>query len=186
MPRYPVEVLWCPNNRHKNANGWSFPRKVAQQLERDCSGKRVLHLFGGQATFGTRLDVDMIVDPDVIGDAWLPPFAADSFDIVILDPPYTHLNSQMKNALLRGAAWIARERVVWFSTFWISAAQGLSAEQAFLLRVGDNCFVRCLQYFRVVPEKRRPVTHFQRGPQIKYNRWLAQPQGLELHEVAHA
>jgi hypothetical protein len=111
---------------------------------------------------------------------WTHVYNSHSFDVVILDPPYTHLNSQMKNALLRASAWVARERVIWFSTFWISSAQGLQAERAYLLRVGDNRFVRCLQYFRVVPERRRRVTHFKRGPQMKYNRWLAQPACLAL------
>ncbi len=184
MPTYPVEVLWCPNCRQGKGNGWSFPPKVRKLLEAECAGKKTLQLFGGRATFGVRLDVDPIVRPEVIGDAWLPPFSRDTFDVVIIDPPYVHLNAQMKNSLFRAAAWVARERVFWFSTFWVSSGSGLSVERAWLIRVGDNCYVRCLQSFTVNPEKMEPVRGFSRGPAMKYNRWLAQPQGLPLMEVS--
>lgn len=175
----PVEVLWCSNQRTRAGNGWAFPPAVRNRLQTDCRGRSVLHLFGGLASFGVRLDIDPAVLPDVIGDAWLPPFGRDSFDVVILDPPYTHLNAQVKTALFRAAAWIARERVIWFPTLWASAAGGLTWEQAWLVRVGDSCYVRCLQYFRVV-RKLGPVAHFNRGPALRYNRWLAQPSALPL------
>lgn len=139
----------------------------------------MLQLFGGQSRFGVRMDIDPTTAPAVIADAWLPPFAKDSFDVVILDPPYIHLNAQMKTGLFRAAAWIAKERVVWFSTVWMAASGGLSAEAAWLVRVGDSCAARVLQYFRVT-KKLGPVTRFDRGPAMKYNRWLAQPQSLPL------
>ena len=191
--QYPVEVLWCPNPSSGRApvaarggasrTGWVFPRNVERHLLAACQGKRVLHLFGGRSRFGVRLDIDPSTGPDVVGDAWLPPFRRDSFHVVVLDPPYIRLNSQMKNALLRAAGRIAKERVVWFSTMWISAESGLSCEAAWLVRVGDNCHVRCLQYF-AVREKREPVKRFKRGPAMKYNRWLAQPHSLPLYDVS--
>ena len=152
---------------------------VEAQLVRDCKDKRVLQLFGGRSRFGLRMDIDPTTDPAVIADAWLPPFAKDSFDVVILDPPYIHLNAQMKSALFRAANWIARERVVWFSTVWCAASDGLSLEAAWLVRVGDSCAVRALQYFRI-RTKMESVNRFRRGPAMKYNRWLAQPGGLAL------
>lgn len=177
-------MLWFGNVHGKKVNGWSFPAAVRRQLERDCAGKRVLHLFGGLSTFGMRLDVDPATKPDVIGDAWLPPFARDSFDVVILDPPYVRFNAQVRCALFRAAGWIARERVIWFHTIWASQAYGLKCERAWLVRVGDSCHVRCLQYFQVYA-KPGPVKYFKRGPAIKYNRWLAQPGGLPLMEVGN-
>ena len=182
---YPVEVLWCGNARAGRNNGWSFPAAVRRRLEADCAGKSVLHLFGGRSTFGTRLDVDPVTQPDVIGDAWVPPFARDSFDVVILDPPYITMNVEMKCALFRSAAWIARERVIWFSTFWVATAAGMKQERAFLVRVGDQCYVRALQYFLVGP-KYGPPTYFGRGPAMKYNRWLIQPQMLPFSEASPA
>jgi hypothetical protein len=183
--QFEVGVLWCPNpsTRRRVASGnarrtgWVFPPAVEKQLIKDCEGKRVLQLFGGQSSFGTRLDIDITTRPDVLADAWLPPFAKDSFDVVILDPPYIHLNAQMKTALFRAAGWIAKERVVWFSTVWMAASGGLSTEAAWLVRVGDSCAARALQYFRV-SKKFGPVTRFNRGPAMKYNRWLAQSSSL--------
>src|SRR6266478_6026709 len=170
--RQRVEVIWCANRSTPNRrNGWSFPPAVRRQIEQDSEGLTVLHLFGGRATFGSRLDIDPTTRPDVIGDAWLPPFARDSFDVVVLDPPYFHLNAQVKTALFRAAGWIARERVIWFSTVWASNCAGLRADRAWLVRVGDSCHVRCLQYF-AVESKPGPVKYFSRGPAMKYNRWL--------------
>jgi len=172
--RQRVEVIWCANRSTPNRrNGWSFPPAVRRQIEQDSEGLTVLHLFGGRATFGSRLDIDPTTRPDVVGDAWLPPFARDSFDVVILDPPYFRLNQQEKQALLAGAAWVARRRVVWFHTIWIASDTRLHAERAWLVRVGDTCYVRCLQYFQVSTERKRPPKRFfDRGPAMKYNRWL--------------
>ena len=177
---YPVEILWCGNNR---GLGWSFPGPVRRRLQEDFAGKSILHLFGGHSSFGTRLDIDPNTVPDVIGDAWLPPFRSQSFDVVVLDPPYFHLNAGTKTALFRAAGYIARETVVWFSTWWASGTGGLKPEKAWLVRVGDQCQIRCLQYFHVT-ERPGPVPHFKRGPAMRYNRWLHQPQGLPLYEVS--
>ena len=184
---YPVEVLWCPNASKTNLvasggarrTGWMFPKAVEAQLVKDCEGMSILQLFGGRSSFGTRLDVDPFVHPDVIGDAWLPPFRQDSFDVVIIDPPYVTLNAQAKHALFCAANNIARSRVIWFSTIWTAASSGLSTEKAYLVRVGDSCHVRCLQYYRI-REKMQPVARFKRGPQMKYNRWLWQPRGFDF------
>lgn len=177
---YPVEVLWCGNSRGK---GWSFPVAVRDRLQADFKGKSVLHLFGGRATFGTRLDIDPLTQPDVLGDAWVPPFGKDSFDVVILDPPYFLFNAMEKNSLFRGSAWIAKETVVWFHTIWASQAQGLKTERAWLVRCGDQNYVRCLQYFNVYRKPETPARYFGRGPAMKYNRWLNQPQGFAFEKA---
>jgi hypothetical protein len=188
---FPVEVLWCPNPSKRilvasggaRRTGWKFPTAVRKQLELDTQGKSVLQLFGGQSTFGTKLDIDRDTSPHVIGDAWVPPFRQDSFDVVIMDPPYTALNAQMKHALFCAANNIARETVIWFSTLWCAASSGLRCEKAYLVRVGDSCNVRCLQYFSI-REKVQPAKFFKRGPAMKYNRWLANPNSLNLQDVA--
>lgn len=171
--QFPVDVLWCANSGKGRSNRWSFPPNVEKLLRSECAGKRVLHPFGGRARFGVRMDIDQIVRPDVIADAWAPPFGRDSFDVVILDPPYVHFNAQMKVALFRQYIWIARERVIWFHTQWSSTYSGVRHEKAYLVRVGDNCHVRCLQFFTPRSPKRPPLTRYLRGPGIKYNRWFA-------------
>ena len=177
MPSFPVEVLWCPNTRSGRKNGWAFPAAVNKHLKEATAGKSVLQLFGGISDFGTRLDIDPKVLPDVIGDAWLPPFRQDAFDVVIIDPPYFHLNAQQKTALFRAAGWIAKETVIWFSTVWLAGSGGLKPVKAYLVRVGDSCSCRCLQYFSVTA-KPGPVERFNCGPAMKYNRWLVNPHGF--------
>ena len=171
----PVDILWCSNQRgRRNGNGWRFPPKVAKFLQAQFAGQSVLHLFGGQAQFGTRLDIDRSLRPDVIGDAFVVPFKRDSFDVVILDPPYVTLQAQVKIALFTNAAWIAHRSVVWFHTIWVASAARCSLNHSYLVRVGDQHHVRCLQIFDAPDPARKlsPPTHFTRGPAIKYNRWL--------------
>lgn len=137
------------------------------------------------ADFGVRCDIDPIVRPDVIADAWLPPFVKDAFDVVILDPPYVGINQQMKQQLLRAAAYIARDSVIWFHTQWIASDRSLSLRRAWLVRVGDSCSVRCLQVFACPRgEKTKPRHYFTRGPAIRYNRWLTNQIPLAFGDVA--
>ena len=49
----------------------------------------ILHSFGGKGEFGIRLDINPDIKPDVVGDAHYLPFKDDTFDLVILDPPYS-------------------------------------------------------------------------------------------------
>ena len=183
------EILWCKTNQRRAVNGWSFPKAVRDLLVKESTGMSVLHLFGGRADFGLRLDHDPNTSPDVIGDAWRPPFQKDSFDIVIMDPPYVghfaRMSNQKTRALFAAAAWIARQRVVWFHTVWIESPSRMQLERSWLVRVGRHCNVRCLQFFTVPPsvDKVPPVKFFTRGPAIKYNRWLLQPQGLPFPKL---
>lgn len=178
--QWELEVLWCSNQRRRMGNGWAFPPNVRKLLIEITAGQSVLHLFGGQATWGRRLDIDSSLKPDVIGDAWLPPFKRDSFDVVIIDPPYAGINQQMKMQLLIAAGWIARTSVIWFHTQWIAGNAGCSPGRAWLVRVGDSCAVRCIQEFRLGSGKREPRPFFTRGPAIKYNRWLGGQAGFNF------
>lgn len=180
----PTEVLWCSNNRRGRSNGWAFPPNVEKLLRQLTDGKRVLHLFGGMASWGVTMDIDRMLRPNVFADAWLPPFKRDAFDVVIVDPPYKGINQQMKSRLLSGAAFVARESVFWFHTMWIAGDQSVTCERAWLVRVGDSCACRCLQMFRVKETKRTPDLKFTRGPAIRYNRWLAGQMGLQFEPSA--
>ena len=176
--KWELQTLWCSNQRRRSGNGWAFPTNVRKLLIDLTAGQTVLHLFGGQATWGRRLDIDSTLRPDVIGDAWLPPFKKSSFDVVIIDPPYAGINQQMKMHLLIAAGWVARSSVIWFHTQWIAGNGGMTPDRAWLVRVGDSCAVRCIQVFKVGSGKREPRPFFTRGPALKYNRWLGGQAGL--------
>jgi hypothetical protein len=173
MNKPPIEVLVCRSNPRRGGDGWAFPKDVRSLLVDETKDLTVLHLFGGKADFGTRLDIDPTLHPDVIGDAWLPPFAKDSFDVVIMDPPYIGnfrtMSNQKTRALFAAAAWIARRRVVWFHTVWIESPARCILEKAWLVKVGRHCNVRCLQFFTPTSsaEKVPPVKFFSRGPAIR-------------------
>lgn len=184
-PPVPCDLLWCGTNRPRRKyghrrNGWSFPPAVRELLLQECQGLTVLQLFGGLADFGVRLDIDPLTKPDVIGDAYLPPFARDSFDVVIIDPPYTRINRQEVIALLRAAAWIARRHIYWFHVVYVATNKVMPIEKLWFVRVGDQCNVRVLQKIRVDEPKLRPLQpgEFTRGEPLKYNRWIVAGEKL--------
>jgi hypothetical protein len=128
------------------------------------------------------LDIDPATNPDVVGDAWVPPFAMASFDSVIVDPPYFKMDREMLGQLLAAASYVARLQVIWLHQLWAPSQFGLSLERGWMVRVGDNHYVRCLQQFRRTDRIVTPQKHFTRGPAMKYNRWLAQPHSLPFGE----
>src|SRR6185437_8164793 len=122
-------------------------RPIERKILRETEGMTVLHLFGGRSKFGTRLDVDPVTRPDVIGDAWLPPFGKDSFDCVVLDPPYQSFGRHCRYSLGSNAAWIARCRVIWFSSFAATSLPGCSIKKWWTIIVGNDCQIRQLAVF---------------------------------------
>jgi hypothetical protein len=174
-----VGVIVETRHKQMQTDRWSFPRKINRKLQADFAGQSVLHLFGGKASFGVRMDIDAVVKPDIIGDAWLPPFLDQSFDVVILDPPYNGINRQAQFSLLLTAASLARRTVVWFHTQWRgNDGPWIKLQAAWLVVCGTGCAIRCLQYFSTTEVRARRPTNFRSGPAIKYNRWMASPQGL--------
>jgi hypothetical protein len=183
--RPPCEILWCPNDKNvEKYAGWSFPPAVETKIRDLCGAGSVLHLFGGRAKFGVRLDIDPAVHPHVIGDAWLPPFAMASFDTVILDPPYDHMDREMLGALMASASYVARWQVLWLHQLWAPSQFGLALQQGWMVRIGDNHYVRCLQQFRRTRRVIHPPKRFTRGPAMKYNRWLAGEMPLPFPAIA--
>jgi hypothetical protein len=150
---------------------------VDKYLRRELEGKSVIHFFGGRAGFGIRMDIDTLVRPDVIGDAWLPPFGKDSFDFVVLDPPYEpycRMNQQMRQTLLARAAWVAKEGVIWFHTLFVDHGPGLRLRKTVSVYVGCGAQMRCLVFMDVRrPKEIDPIEYATRGPAIKYNKWVA-------------
>jgi len=66
-----------------------FERKLLRELNIDHEKDKILHPFGGKAEFGTRCDINPEVEPDIVCDAHDLPFEDNTFDLVILDPPYS-------------------------------------------------------------------------------------------------
>jgi hypothetical protein len=97
---------------------WSFPKEIERIVMDETSDGSVLHFYGGNAQFGTRLDMDPKSYPHVIGNALYPPFKCKSFDYVVMDPPYTDLKAGISMSIMAPAACIARRKVFWLHTHW--------------------------------------------------------------------
>lgn len=186
-PPVPGGVIWCGTNRPRKKfgerkNGWSLAPAVNELVLQQCQGLTVLHLFGGRASFGVRMDLDPSTLPHVVADAYFPPFPRDSFDVVFLDPPFTQMHQQEKRALLFAAAWMARKWVYWHHTVWIDADRGLQLDEWWLIRQGTQCAIRVLERFAVREPKRRPYRpgEFERGYPLKYNRWAREQNQTTL------
>lgn len=123
---------------------WAFPREVAELLMQETSGRSVLHLFGGLAAFGIRLDADRATRPDVVGNAFYPPFACESFDVVICDPPYRGALG-MWESCMRPALCLARRAVWWFSPHGLGGhGQGQRLRRWWAVVPAENAAIRYL------------------------------------------
>lgn len=94
----PIENLtWClPRPRRKDKYPGGFPLHFEKKLlELYEWPEKVLHPFGGMAEYGDRVDINPEVNPTWVGDAhdmdWIPD---NTYDIVILDPPYDNEQSK--------------------------------------------------------------------------------------------
>lgn len=157
------KVLYCHKRRkYSGADGWSFPSEVRDLLLSLTADGSVLHLFGGKADFGVRLDIDPGTQPHVIGDAFYPPFKDAAFDYVVMDPPYNTLRLDEQAGLCAAAAVVAKRKVIWFHTMWIYPPKYLRLCAAWLVVVGRSCAVRCVQVFDVREPKPSIRTVYQR------------------------
>jgi SAM-dependent methyltransferase len=83
-------ITWTLPRPAKSKYRGAFPLHFEHNLVQLLGyPEKVLHPFGGRAEIGTRVDIDPTVQPDVTADAHALPFEDESFDLVILDPPYS-------------------------------------------------------------------------------------------------
>jgi SAM-dependent methyltransferase len=73
-------------SRYKGAFPLHFEQNLVQLLGYP---EQILHPFGGRAELGLRVDIEPTREPDVVADAHKLPFDDESFDCVVLDPPYS-------------------------------------------------------------------------------------------------
>lgn len=130
----PTEAWVLPRPRPDCYVG-SFPLHFEQKLWRRMGKpEKVLHPFGGLCEIGDSVDLNATTTPTWVGDAhdlhWIPD---DTYDLVVLDPPY----SSDESALLYGTPPLKPGKFV--------------AEAVRVTRVGGHVAV----YHRVQPK--RPV-----------------------------
>lgn len=85
----PTLVWTLPRVRADKYRG-GFPLFFEQNLQQLLGyPDRILQPFGGRAELGMRVDIDPLVEPDLLADAHQLPLEDETFDCVILDPPYS-------------------------------------------------------------------------------------------------
>jgi SAM-dependent methyltransferase len=91
LPSMIPTIVWTLPRPSKSKYKGSFPLHFESNLIQLLGyPEKVLHPFGGMAEFGTRVDLNPTVEPDVVADAHELPFSDGEFDCVILDPPYSN------------------------------------------------------------------------------------------------
>ena len=101
----PIEnIVWILPRPRKSKYPGGFPLHFEKKLLRLYDNpKLILHPFGGHAEFGIRCDIRtshelkdgrvIPINPDVVCDAHNLPFSNNTFDFVIVDPPYSNEES---------------------------------------------------------------------------------------------
>lgn len=85
-----TECWVLPRPRVHRLYPGGFPLHFEKKLLREFKyPKKILHPFGGLCEYGIACDLKKEVMPDVIADAHYLPFANETFDFVIFDPPYS-------------------------------------------------------------------------------------------------
>ncbi len=84
--------LGPPNNGYPGA----FPRGLISRIRKRWWGKKRLWLFSGsfKDPEGITVDIKPELRPDVVADCQYLPFKDESFDFVMLDPPYSEEEAQ--------------------------------------------------------------------------------------------
>jgi len=80
--------LWYlprPATKYPGCYPLHFERRISEFLKTE----NYIHLFSGKSTTGIRIDINKDTKPDVIADVHNLPFADESFDGAMADPPYT-------------------------------------------------------------------------------------------------
>ncbi len=100
-------LIWILPRPRKNKYKGGFPLHFEMKLIKELLGEhpknleknKILHPFGGMAEWGLRVDIKPDVKPDILGDAHNLSIVQDnSFDLVILDPPYSNeLSKELYN-----------------------------------------------------------------------------------------
>jgi len=86
----PRELWYLPRPRRANKYRGGFPARFEKKLFELYPSQGILQPFGGMAEYGMRCDINPDVGSDVVCDAHNLPFADNSFDFVLCDPPYSN------------------------------------------------------------------------------------------------
>lgn len=87
MSKLKTQLMYLPRPAAKYPG--CYPMYFEKKLPEILETENYIHLFSGMATTGTRVDISGEVTPSAIADVHALPFADNSFDGGMADPPYT-------------------------------------------------------------------------------------------------
>lgn len=100
--------IW-PCGRGATKRIWgSFPAGFYPRMKDLLGEGRYLYACSGSVKDGITIDINPARDPSVVADAQKLPFADCTFDVVIIDPPYTE-----KDAAKYGTRYFPPHRALW-------------------------------------------------------------------------
>lgn len=85
-----LRELWYLPRPARNHYKGGFPLFFEQRLFQMYRPQNILQPFGGGSLYGIKGDINGEIKPEIILDAHQLPFKDESFDFVLLDPPYSN------------------------------------------------------------------------------------------------
>jgi hypothetical protein len=158
----PLETWWLPRPPRSRYPG-GFPLHFEQRIYETLGRPRtLLQPFGGRAELGFRCDLNADLSPDQICDAHELPFGDDTFEAVLLDPPYSDDESRdlygtpklRRSVYTREAVRVARRHVVTYHVRLQPRPRGTYLERVIVVLLRSGHTARIVQIYRKanVPE----------------------------------
>jgi len=126
---------------------WSWNKDIDILLLKKFKNKTILNFPCGMSKIGLRADLDPSVNPDIMADLFYPQehFKANSFDVVICDPPFKYFN---KFKWLLEISNIASEYFVISTPVIFYSFKGFSDPEIIASRQKGNLFCRLLFIYK--------------------------------------
>ena len=118
---------------------WSWKKDTDFLLLNKFKDKTILNFPCGKSKIGTRADIDLSVEPEIISDLMNPNFKVLSYDVVICDPPFSYYN---KFKWLMKLSNIAKEYFVVCTPCLFFSFKGFGDPEIIAIRQKGSMFLR--------------------------------------------
>lgn len=170
-------ILTCTNGRgpiQGNISSYpgSWPKVVINYLRKNgyMTGA-ILEPFSGRSNLNTfKIDINIKLNPDIIGAAQKLPFRNGAFDCAILDPPYNNMYSESLYSIkapdlklcIKEAARCVKDKgfvsVLCFKN--MPSFKELIPIEKIFVNLGPDRHIRCLNIYRIKREQIMKIDSF--------------------------
>ena len=114
-------TLWPGNGR-----GWSYPKGFFDNLECEFPDiGTIFQPFAGFDKHGNTMDIDVLKEPEICGDALKIPIKDKSFDSIVADPPYDNFHRRVMIYALHEFKRVARRYIFLLHWYRMPTIAGL-------------------------------------------------------------